>query len=132
RLEGLISGWSVEQVSERAIEIVNHGASGVMIHTKDATADQVLACYDLILKKAPKTLLMMVPQNIPDISMTQWFHHGCSIVVYPNQMLRASIHSQRRVLQQMGRGVSLGELADSVVPIRELLDIEKTFNDRTK
>ncbi len=129
RLEGLICGLSEDEVAERALTICDAGASGVMVHTKDKDPYKVFKTIEIIQKQKPETLFMMVPQNIMNVTPAEWFKKGISILVYPNQMLRAAVSAYDSLLNRIDNETGLEEINKGLITTKSLIDIETQVLD---
>lgn len=90
RIESLIAGKTIEDALERAEAYIEAGADGIMIHSKDESADKILAfCreYRDIKNRVP---LVTVPTTYNSIREEELIEAGVSIVIYANHLLRSS------------------------------------------
>ena len=82
RIESLIAGKSVEDALSRAEAYVEAGADSIMIHSKDVSADKILAfCreYRNLKRIVP---LVAVPTTYNAITEEELIEAGVSIVIY--------------------------------------------------
>lgn len=90
RIESLILEVGMDDAIKRAKAYIEAGADGIMIHSRKKDGQEILEfckIYNAFAKRKP---LMVVPTNYPSISEEDLKNAGVNIVVYANQLLRAS------------------------------------------
>ena len=71
----------------------------------------------------------MVPQNIMNVTPAEWFKKGISILVYPNQMLRAAVSAYDSLLNRIDNETGLEEINKGLITTKSLIDIESQVLD---
>lgn len=125
RIESLILGKTVDDALERSIEYVNAGADGVLIHSKNKSPDEIFEFTDRFRKEATMVdiPLIVVPSTFNCVTESQLKDHDIQIVIYANQLLRASYPSMLSVAQSiLSNGRSL-EVDDELMSIGEILKL---------
>ncbi|RAX51536.1 phosphoenolpyruvate mutase [Helicobacter sp. 11-8110] len=90
RIESLILNVGIEDAMNRAQAYIEAGADGIMIHSRQKDGREILEfCerYNALENRKP---LMVVPTNYPSLSEVELEKAGVNIIVYANQLLRAS------------------------------------------
>lgn len=90
RIESLILKRGLEDALARARAYTAAGADGIMIHSRENTATEILAfCreYRTIERRVP---LVAVPSSYNHIREADLAEHGVNIVIYANHLLRSA------------------------------------------
>ena len=143
RIESFIAGESLEDAIARAEIYLNAGADGIMIHSNLKIPDQIYAFsdqyYSLCQKlNCPNKPLICVPTTYHTIFDTELFAKGFNIVIYANQLLRAS----HKAMKNAASSILLNERSFEALPhlssISELFElvgfseVQMKDNERTK
>ncbi|HCT80739.1 MAG TPA: phosphoenolpyruvate phosphomutase [Micromonosporaceae bacterium] len=92
RTEALIAGESVEVATARAEAYAKAGADAVLMHSRDRTGSQAL---QIASQWSWATPLVCIPTSFPQISWKELGTAGFSMVIYANQLARASLAAMR-------------------------------------
>lgn len=120
RIESLIAGKTVEDALKRAEAYVEAGADGIMIHSKDKSADKILDFCREYRKFNLRVPLVAVPTTYNAIREEELIEAGVSIVIYANQLLRSS---NKAMLETAEVILSTGRALEAELkchPVREL------------
>lgn len=98
RTEAFIAGRSRAEALDRAAAYVEAGADGILVHSRQPTADQVLGFAAEWHGLAP---LLIVPTKYGATPVALFRKAGISIVIWANHTLRASISAMRDVARQI-------------------------------
>lgn len=90
RIESLILEMGMEDAIARARAYIEAGADGIMIHSRKKDGAEILEFCKIYNTFANRKPLMAVPTNYPILSEEDLKNAGVNIVVYANQLLRAS------------------------------------------
>ena len=90
RTEALIAGWGQEEALTRAQAYAEAGADAVLIHSKSPTFDELKAVAKAWSGRVP---LVVVPTIFDQVTTAELEDAGFKIVIYANQMVRASIRA---------------------------------------
>ncbi|PPB53307.1 phosphoenolpyruvate mutase [Campylobacter hyointestinalis subsp. hyointestinalis] len=90
RIESLILGAGMDDAVLRAKEYIEAGADGIMIHSRKKDGAEILEFCEIYNKFENRKPLMVVPTNYPILSEEDLQKAGANIIVYANQLLRAS------------------------------------------
>ena len=101
RIESLILGVGMDDAVARAKAYIEAGADGIMIHSRQKDGKEILEfckIYDTFKNRKP---LMVVPTNYPILSEEDLRSAGVNIIVYANQLLRASYSAMLQTAQSI-------------------------------
>lgn len=120
RTETLIRGGSIEEAVERSRAYCAAGADIALMHSKVRSGQEALsaaAAWD------GKVALATVPTAFPQLTLSQLGEAGFSLVIYANQLLRASLQAIQEVLGRLRRE----PVEDSCMPMGDLVDLAHSF-----
>lgn len=123
RLESMIAGKGVKDALKRAQIYIDAGADGIMVHSKEKDAKEVLEfCrgYQKLKKRVP---LVAVPSTYHTITEDELKKAGVSVVIYANHLLRSAYPAMLKTAETIlshGRATEAQELC---MPISEILTL---------
>lgn len=120
RTEALIAGWGQEEALKRAEAYAQAGADAVLIHSKSSTFDELRTVAKSWSGRVP---LVVVPTIFDQVTAEELEDAGFKIVIYANQMVRASIRAMRDALAVIHRDTRPGSVNDQIVKLKEVYDI---------
>jgi phosphoenolpyruvate phosphomutase len=94
RVEALIAGWGLDEALRRAEAYFDAGADAILMHSKLARADEILAFAKRWGNRAP---LVIVPTKYYSTPTDVFRRAGISMAVWANHMVRASAAAMRSV-----------------------------------
>jgi phosphoenolpyruvate phosphomutase len=120
RTEALIAGWGQEEALKRAEAYAQAGADAVLIHSKSPTFDELKTVAKAWSGRVP---LVVVPTIFDGVTAAELEDAGFKIVIYANQMVRASIRAMRDALDVIKKDTRPGSVNDRIVKLKEVYDI---------
>jgi phosphoenolpyruvate phosphomutase len=120
RTEALIAGWGREEALKRAEAYAEAGADAVLIHSKSPTFDELKAVAKAWSGRVP---LVVVPTIFDQVTAAELEDAGFKIVIYANQLVRASIKAMRDTLDLIKRDTRPGSVNDRIVTLKDVYDI---------
>lgn len=123
RIESLILGKGMDDAISRAEAYVNAGVDGVMIHSRMKEPNEVFEFANLFRKKYPSIPLVCVPTSYNQVKESELEKHGFNIVIYANQMLRASYPAMKKVAHEILKNERSLESDKSLISIKEILKL---------
>ena len=117
RTEALIAGWGQEEALTRAEAYAQAGADAVLIHSKSPTFDELKAVAKAWSGRVP---LVVVPTIFDGVTAAELEDSGFKIVIYANQMVRASIRAMRDALDVIKKDTRPGSVNDRIVKLKEV------------
>ena len=127
RIESLIAGCDVEDALYRAEKYLLAGADGILIHSRETDPVRVLKFaveYDKLGKKLGFSKpLICIPTTYNTIREEELKNNGFRIVIYANQLLRASIKSMEDICKIILRKGRAFETEPYCTPVSKILDM---------
>ncbi len=120
RTEALIAGWGREEALKRAEAYAKAGADAVLIHSKARTFAELKAVAQDWSGEVP---LVVVPTIFDGVTAAELEGAGFKIVIYANQLVRASIRAMRETLDVLRTDTRPGSVNDRIVPLKEVYDL---------
>ncbi|MGC4979357.1 isocitrate lyase/phosphoenolpyruvate mutase family protein [Streptomyces sp. DT193] len=122
RTEAMISGLGVDEALKRCAVYADAGADAVLVHSKQATKDEVIAFLDQWDDRLP---VVVVPTTYPDWHADEARAAGVSAVIYANQGLRATITSLRAALGSIYETGHSAHLEDSIAGVKDVFELQQ-------
>lgn len=121
RVESLIAGYGLEEALRRARAYAEAGADGILIHSKLATAFQILAFMQNWKEDCP---VVIVPTKYYTTPVEVFEEAGISLVIWANHLMRSSITAMQRVARQIYSERSLVNVEPIVAPLDEVFRLQ--------
>jgi phosphoenolpyruvate phosphomutase len=121
RVEALIAGYGLEEALRRAHAYSEAGADAVLIHSKLATAFQILSFMEQWRNDCP---VVIVPTKYYKTPTDEFAKAGVSVVIWANHLMRSSITAMQRVASQIHQAQSLIEVEPTVAPLSEVFRLQ--------
>jgi phosphoenolpyruvate phosphomutase len=122
RTEALIAGWGHEEALKRAHAYVETGADCILIHSKFKTPEEIVEFVGRWDRSAP---LVIVPTNYPSLTEEQIRRLGkIKLVIYANQVLRAGVLAQQRVLAEIKKTGGIHAVESMMVPVARIFELQ--------
>ncbi len=123
RIESLILGKPLNDAILRAKKYVEAGADGIMIHSKNKNPKEIFKFAEKFKKKYSQIPLVAVPSSYNSVKESQLEQAGFNIVIYANQMLRASYPAMRKVAFEILKNGRAYESEKSIMSINDILEL---------
>lgn len=123
RIESLILGKGLTDALTRGEAYINSGADGIMIHSRQESADEILSfCkeYGRFKKKVP---LVVVPSTFTQVTEDELIQAGVNIVIYANHLLRSAYPAMKRVAQSILIHGRSHEASEYCIPIKDIITL---------
>ncbi len=133
RVEALIAGWGLDEALSRAEAYHAAGADGILIHSKQPVADEILAFAREWAERAP---LVIVPTKYHTTPTARFREAKISMAIWANHNLRSSIAAMRATSRRIFEQESLAGVEGAVAPLddvfgltgnRELVEAERRY-----
>lgn len=121
RCESLIAGLSMQEALDRCHAYVEAGADAVLIHSKQKTADEIIAFLESWNKRAP---VVVVPTTYPQINRHLLQELGVQLVIYANQALRAAAGSMQKIFADIRGNDSTEMLESDIVSVKKIFELQ--------
>jgi phosphoenolpyruvate phosphomutase len=120
RVEALIAGWGLDEALRRAEAYHEAGADGILIHSKESVADEILAFTKEWANRSPVVIVPTKYYATP----TQHFHDaGINLIIWANHNMRAAISSMRETSQQIFETQNLIWAEENVARLGDVFSI---------
>ena len=120
RIEALISGWGLDEALRRAEAYHDAGADAVLIHSRQSTADEILAFNAEWKNRCP---VVIVPTKYFATPTDDFRESGISVAIWANHNLRASITAMQETCRRIQRDESLMGVEDKMVGVQEIFEL---------
>ncbi len=123
RIESLILGKGINDAIARARAYIAAGATGIMIHSKKTSPDEILAFCTKYRELSNNVPLVAVPTMYSSIYEEELIKAGVRIVIYANHLLRAAYPSMikaARTILETGRAAECDAIC---LPVADLLSL---------
>lgn len=121
RVEAFIAGWGLDEALRRAEAYHRAGADAILMHSKMATADQILAFMNEWQDTCP---VVIVPTMYYDTPTSVFEEAGVSMVIWANHLLRSSITAMQATAARIYADRSLQNVEKEVVPVKEIFRLQ--------
>lgn len=123
RIESLILEAGMPDAVNRALQYVDAGADGVMIHSRRNSPDEIIAFAKIFRQHYPNIPLVCVPTSFNDITFDKLVACGFNIVIYANHMLRAAYPAMKSILPEILKNGRTLEVEDKCMSIKDILHL---------
>ncbi len=123
RIESLILGKGLQDAILRAQAYIEAGADGIMIHSKEKTADEILRFCEEYKKFEKKVPLVVVPSTYSHITEKELADSGVNVVIYANHLLRAAYPAMKKVAESILHNERAHEAEELCMPIKEIINL---------
>jgi phosphoenolpyruvate mutase len=123
RIESLIFDKGIEDALDRAETYMANGANGIMIHSRKKGGAEILDFIAKFRANDPHTPLVVVPSSFPELSFEQLKNAGANIVIYANQLLRASYPAMLNAANKILEDGSSLSVENEIMKISEILSL---------
>ena len=123
RIESLILKNGMVDALNRAKAYIKAGADGIMIHSKEKKADEVLDFCEEFKKFENKVPLVAVPTTYGSITEKELMDAGVNIVIYANHLIRSAYPAMSKTAKTILEKQRCFEADENCMPIKEILDL---------
>lgn len=121
RIEAFIAGWGLSEALKRAEAYTEAGADAILIHSALSMPDEVLAFKQAWGDRVP---VLIVPTKYYLTPTSVFQDYNFSIVIWANQMLRASVTAMQHTATTIYQEQNLFITEDAIVPITEIFRLQ--------
>ena len=125
RCESLIAGKDEDDAIARCKAYCEAGADGIMIHSKAKTPDEIVSFVKRFRAEVSADKpIVVVPSTYAQVTEDELAKIGVNIVIYANQLLRASYPAMQKVAERIlecGRAQEAS--AELCMPIKEIVSL---------
>lgn len=121
RVEALIAGWGMDEALKRASAYCEAGADAILIHSRQSRADEILAFADAWDGSCP---LVIVPTKYYSTPVDVFRKAGVSLVIWANQMIRASVRAMENTSREIFEQQSLVDVEDIITEVDNIFRLQ--------
>lgn len=121
RIESLILKAGLDDALERAMAYKEAGADGVMIHSKEKNAREVLAFCEKFRQCEKLVPIIVVPTTYNHITEDELAKAGANVVIYANHLLRSAYPAMLRVAESILRYNRSFEVSKYLMPVKDII-----------
>jgi phosphoenolpyruvate phosphomutase len=121
RTEAFVVGRGLDEALARADAYYRAGADAVLIHSKIATADQIVAFMSAWHKKCP---VVIVPTKYYSTPTRVFEDAGVSMIIWANQLLRTSITAMQQTAARLYQEKNLIVVEKEIATVKEIFRLQ--------
>ena len=124
RIESLILKAGVKDAIKRAKAYIHAGADGIMIHSKDKSARDIIEFCNLYNKMKNKLPLVIVPSSFSHLYEIDLENVGANIIIYANHLIRSAYPVMKKTAESILTHKRSKEASEKYcMPINEILTL---------
>ena len=121
RTESFIAGWGLNEAIRRAEAYLEAGADGILVHSKLSKPDEILSFAEEWAGRAP---LIIVPTKYYSTSTEVFRNNNISMVIWANQMIRASIAAMEKISNEIYINESVKDIEDRIASVNKVFTLQ--------
>jgi phosphoenolpyruvate phosphomutase len=121
RVEAFIAGWGLEEAIKRGEAYRQAGADAILIHSKLARPNEVLAFAREWDNRCP---LVIVPTKYYSTPTEVFRDHGISLVIWANHLIRTNIQAMQDTAGSIFKSESLVDVEGRVATVSEIFRLQ--------
>lgn len=123
RIESLILEKGMKDAINRAMAYVKAGADGIMIHSREKTADEILTFCKLFREIHQDIPLIAVPTSFNEITDEALGRAGINVVIHANHLLRSAYPAMLKTANSILANDRSYESNEMCLPIKDILNL---------
>jgi len=121
RVEAFIAGWGLAEALKRGEAYRRAGADAILIHSKLARPDEILAFAQEWDNRCP---LVIVPTKYYSTPTEVFRQHRISLVIWANHLIRANIAAMQATARAIFESESLVDVEGRVATVPEIFRLQ--------
>jgi len=121
RVEAFIAGWGLAEALKRGEAYRRAGADAILIHSKLARPDEILAFAQEWDNRCP---LVIVPTKYYSTPSEVFRQHRISLVIWANHLIRANIAAMQATARSIFESQSLVDVEGRVATVPEIFRLQ--------
>ena len=121
RTEAFVVGRGLNEALDRADAYYRAGADAILVHSKIATSDQILAFMAEWHKMCP---IVIVPTKYYSTPTKVFADAGISMIVWANHLLRSSITAMQETAARVYREQNLLSIEKEIATVKEIFRLQ--------
>jgi phosphoenolpyruvate phosphomutase len=123
RIESLILNKGIKDALKRADAYSKAGADLILIHSKKNTAVEIIDFCKKFKKSNFYKPVVVVPSTYPQIKEQELIKNGVKIVIYANQLMRASYKAIKQSAISILESQKASQLENKITSIKEIISL---------
>ena len=123
RIEEMLYDKTVDDAVKKAIACVMSGADAILIESKDNKGTNIKEFCEKFRKEYPNTPIAVIPSNFKELTEKEMAEWGVKIIIYENQLLRASYPAMKKCAETILLNQRSLEVNNLCMPIKEILTL---------
>ena len=123
RIESFILGKGLKDAIKRAEEYSKAGADLILIHSKEKSPKEIFTFSKIFRQSKYNKPLVAIPSTYSKTNEKKLIENGFKIVIYANQMLRATYPAMQTVVQSILKNKRSYELEKKISSVNELINL---------
>lgn len=123
RIESLILNKGIKDALKRADAYSKAGADLILIHSKKNTAVEIIDFCKKFKKSNFYKPVVVVPSTYPQIKEQELIKNGVKIVIYANQLMRASYKAIKQSAISILKSQKASQLENKITSIKEIISL---------
>lgn len=120
RTEAFISGLGLEEALKRAYAYQEAGADAIFIHSKQSTATEIEQFCEQWDHSIP---IVIAPTKYANTPHEVFQRLGVSLVIWANQLLRASVNAMRNTAHEIYKDKSLRSINQKLCSVEDIFEL---------
>lgn len=125
RIESFILGKGLNDSLKRAEAYSKAGADIILIHSKESSPKEIFSFSKIFIKSKFFKPLVAVPSTYSSTTEKMLISNGFKIVIYANQMLRASYPAMQNAATSILKNQRSFELEKKISSVKEVINLIK-------
>ena len=121
RIESLILERGMDDALERARAYVKAGADAIMIHSRKKQPDEIFEFIEQFRAENTYTPIVIVPTSFNSVREEEFKARGANIVIYANQLMRASFPAMKAVAESILKHHRSLECDEMCMPFKDII-----------
>ncbi|GAB1605600.1 phosphoenolpyruvate phosphomutase-like [Argonauta hians] len=122
RVEAFIAGYGLEEALKRAEAYANAGADAIVMHSKKSDPSDIEAFMQAWNNQAP---VIIIPTKYYTVPTQRFRDLGCSMIIWANHNLRASVSAMQNLSATIYKDQSLVNVEKTVAPVKEIFRLQR-------
>ena len=123
RIESLILNKGIKDALKRADAYSKAGADLILIHSKKNTPVEIIDFCKKFKKSNFYKPVVVVPSTYPQIKEQELIKNGVKIVIYANQLMRASYKAIKQSAISILKSQKASQLENKITSIKEIISL---------
>lgn len=123
RIESLILDKGEDDAIKRARAYVKAGAQGIVIHSRKSDGAEIMSFCRRFRAEDSTSILVVIPSSFNHIKESAFEAVGVNIVIYANQLVRASFAAMSEVANSILANKRSLEVNDKCLKIKEIINL---------